>query len=400
MPDVGKRGMYEKMKYDVIVVGGGPAGAVAARDCARAGLETILLEKEYFPRSKPCAGGVTVAAMNLLDNPIPPEVVEARCTSFRSFYGDRCVDFDIGREFMVMVSREVFDLWLVSLAQSAGAEVRQGEKVTSVDVDGEGVAVRTSTGAYSGRMVIGADGVNSTVAKIVRRPFQRNELAFCVCSDITAEEHEDQWQEGIEIHYGPLPMSYSWVFPKRGRLSVGMGGWLSGVTNCKEAYRHFLRERGLFQEQGIRGHHIPLGGIPRPTVGDRVILAGDAAGYADPFTGEGIRYAIASGRLAAAAAVSLISRDVLLNRQNLGVYERNCYHQFGADLKTALFIARLFQHFPKALFGMYFSCREPFQKSLEILQGRIGYRQFYRWLLWHTPGLIRRWAAPETATQA
>lgn len=388
------------MIYDVIVVGGGPAGAIAARDCARAGLETIILEKEYFPRPKPCAGGVTVAAMNYLDIPIPSEVVEARCSSFRSFYDHRYVELDLEQEFMVVVSREVFDLWLVSLAQSAGAELKQGEKVSSIDVDGKGVTVRTSTRAYYGRLVIGADGVNSTVAKIVRKPFNKRDLAFCVCSDVATDEQEGFWREGIEIHYGPMPMSYSWVFPKRGRLSVGVGGWLSGVTNMKDVFRHFLRERGLSQEQGFRGRHIPLGGIPRPTVNERVILVGDAAGYADPFTGEGIRYAIASGHIAADAAISLIPGGASLNRHNLGVYERNCYNEFGADLKTALFIARLFQHFPKALFGMYFSCREPFQKSLEILQGRIGYHQFYRWLLWRAPGLIHRWATPETARRA
>lgn len=388
------------MKYDVIVAGGGPAGAVAARDCARAGLETIILEKEYFPRPKPCAGGVTVAAMNLLDTPVPPEVVEARCTSFQSFYGQRQVQIDLEQEYMVVVSREVFDLWLVSLAQSAGAELRQGEKVTSVDVEARGVTVRTSGGAYSGRLVIGADGVNSTVAKAVREPYKKRELALCVCSDIATGEPGGGWQEGIEIHYGPLPMSYSWVFPKKGRISVGVGGWLSSMTNIRDVFRHFLREKGLHVEQGPRGHGIPLGGMARPTVNERIILAGDAAGYADPFTGEGIRYAIASGRLAAATASTLISGGASLSRQNLGAYERNCYNEFGAELRTALFVARMFQHFPKALFGMYFSCREPFEKSLEILQGKMEYRQLYRWLLWHAPSLLRRRAAPETASQA
>lgn len=388
------------LNYDVIVVGGGPAGAVAARDCAKAGLETIILEKEYLPRPKPCAGGVTVAAMKYLDMPIPPEVVEARCSSFRSFYGQRSMELELEQEFMVVVSREVFDLWLVSLAQSAGVELRQGEKVSSIDVDGKGVTVRTSNQAYHGRLVIGADGVNSTVAKIVRSPFKRKDLALCICTDIVTDDHKGLWREGIDIYYGPMPMSYSWIFPKRDRLSVGVGGWLSSVSNLKDVFKHFLRERGMSQEQDIRGRHIPLGGISRPTVGERVILVGDAAGYADPFTGEGIRYAIASGHMAAGAASSLISSGASLNRQNLGVYERNCYNEFGADLKSALLIARLFQYFPKALFGMYFSCREPFQKSLEILQGRTGYREFYHWMLWHAPGLLHRWATAETAGQA
>ncbi|MDD4237668.1 MAG: geranylgeranyl reductase family protein [Desulfotomaculaceae bacterium] len=378
------------MRYDVIVVGGGPAGAVAARDCARAGLETIILEKEYHPRPKTCAGGITAAAISLLDTAIPPEIVEARCSSFRGFYGDRVVESDQEQDFMVLVSREIFDLWLVSLAQSAGAELKQGECVTAVTAGEREVTVSTTKGDYTGLMVIGADGVNSMVAKIVRKPFNKKDLAFCVCADVLRGEEEGSWRESIEIYYGQLPMGYGWIFPKKGCLSVGMGAWLSNVSGIKEALSNFLRERGMSGEQRLKGGFIPLGGMARPAVSDRVILAGDAAGYADPFTGEGIRYAIASGRLAAATAASLIARGVPLTRLNLGVYERNCYQQFGSDLKASLFIARMFQHFPKALFGMYFSCREPFEQSLQILQGKTGYRQFYRWLLWHIPGMLRR----------
>jgi len=358
------------MKYDVIVVGGGPAGSTAARYCAAAGLETLILEKEYFPRVKTCAGGVTVAALNLLEEPVPPEIVESRCTHFYGFYEDEKVAVDMGQEFMVVVSREIFDMWLIGLAQSAGADFKQGQKVTSIDVCADGVTVRTESAAYCGRIVVGADGVNSAVAKMVRRPLQKNDLGFCLCSEVDAAGYDQNWYDGIEIYYGQMPMSYGWVFPKRGRYSVGLGGWLSGAKNFKEVLERFLQKRGLPLEQEIRGHFVPLGGIDRPTVSDRIILAGDAAGYADPFTGEGIRYAVASGRLAAEAANFLISRGVQLDRQNLGVYERNCYRQFGADLKAALFIARQFGKFPKLLLGIYFRCGEPFKNLWRYCKGK------------------------------
>jgi flavin-dependent dehydrogenase len=225
---------------------------------------------------------------------------------------------------------------------------------------------------------------------MVRKPFEKKDLAFCTCSDVVRGAGQGGWREVIEIHYGRVPMGYSWVFPKRGCLSMGMGSWLSNASGLKESFSNFLKEKGIPGEPKIKGGLIPLGGFTRPTVSDRVILAGDAAGYTDPFTGEGIRYAIASGRLAAATAVSLFSRGIPLTRVNLGIYERNCYQQFGSELKAALFTARMFYHFPKTLFNMYFSCREPFEQSLQILLGQTGYRQFYRWLLWHTPGLLRR----------
>lgn len=375
------------MKHDVIVVGGGPAGAITARDCARSGLKTLILEKEQMPRCKPCAGGVTSAAAGLLDMPIPADIVEARYTSFRSFYENKSMAARTKEEFMVVVARDSFDFWLVKQALKAGADLQQGAKVTSFDIEASGVTVRTEAAVYSGKILVGADGVNSTIAKGVRSPYKKGELAFCVCADIPAVGQDIGGSGEIEIHYGPLPMSYSWFFPKRNSLSVGVGGWISEKSDIRETLKHFMNKMGI-QNREIKGHSIPLGGYRRPAAGERIILVGDAAGYADPLTGEGIRYAVASGRLAAAAISFLIKNGSTLSRQSLMLYERNCYQSFGADLGAALMIARCFRSFPGVLFGIYFNTSEPFQKSLEVLQGRIGYRQYYRWLLRQLPGIL------------
>lgn len=380
------------MKYDVVIAGAGPAGAVAALECARTGLRVLILEKEELPRYKTCAGGVTAAAADLLGCAIPDEIIEARCSSFKGFYGSKCIHINTEKEFMYIVSRDKFDYWLVNAAVRAGACLREGEKVASFDVSPENVTVRTQNAAYSGRLLIGADGVNSKIAKMIRGPLGRDDLAFCVCADCSADKN-NYTQNEIEIQYGPLPMSYSWIFPKRGAVSVGIGGWAAEAPGLKAALYSFMDRRGI-NKQALRGHSIPLGGIRRITVGDRVILVGDAAGFADPFTGEGIRYAIASGQLAAKTAAALIMENKSLKRQNLLTYEKSCYSAFGADLRAAMSVARVFQNRPGILFGLYFNSHEPFQKSLEILQGRIGYQNFYHWFIPHLPGMLLRWAAP------
>lgn len=386
-------GGYELMKYDVIIAGAGPAGAMAALECARSGLSVLIIEKEHLPRSKTCAGGVTAAAVNLLGCRIPDEIIEARCSTFLGYYGTKSIRINTEKEFMFVVSRDKFDFWLVKMALQAGAALREGEKVTSFDINSDGVTVKTQFSGYAGRLLIGADGVNSTIAKAIRGPFRKTDLALCLCADCDIPDHRNFNRGQIEIHYGPLPMSYSWLFPKNDSISCGMGGWFSEASALKSALYGFMEKRGI-KKQPVRGHGIPLGGISRVTVGDRVLLAGDAAGYADPFTGEGIRYAIASGRLAAKAVSYLIMKGMDLKKQNFAIYEKSCYRAFGADLRAAMAIARIFQNRPDILFGLYFNSHEPFKKSLEILQGRIGYQNYFRWFIPHIPLMLLRRSAP------
>lgn len=374
------------MKCDVIVAGGGPAGAAAARLFAESGLHTLVLEKQYFPRPKACAGGVSAAALKLIGTPLPPRLVEANCSSVRGYFGPHAVHVKTKQDFMMLVTRELFDQWLISLAQAAGAEVRQGEKVVEVETSAGGVTVRTGTGFYRGRILIGADGVNSAVARTVRPPFTKRDLGFCVCSEIPVDR---KFPGGsVEIYHGPTPMSYGWVFPKKETVSAGIGGWLCGIPGTVQAFRNFLRDRGLPEESRARGHHIPLGGLSHPTVADGVILAGDAAGFADPFTGEGIRYAIASGQLAARVAAPLIKAGAPLGKKNLHSYEKLCYNFFGRELKASLYVARLFGLFPHVFQKLFFKRQEPFQKLLEVIAGDSDYRGVFRWLLWNGPRLL------------
>ncbi len=367
------------MKYDVIVVGGGPAGATAARECAARGLATLLLEKEQYPRFKPCAGGVTAAALKLLGTDLPADNIEASCSVFQAYCRDTSIEVELDNDFMIVTSRDIFDHWLAGLAQAAGATVRQGETVKIIESSADGVRVYTAAGCtYEGHVLIGADGVNGISAKYVRGPWKKGELAFCACAEVPAAGQRYTQLKTAEVYYGPEILSYRWVFPKRETLSVGFGGWLYGKKNARKVLEEFIIDKGLKLKGKIRGHHIPLGGINRQVVADRVLLAGDAAGFADPLTGEGIRYAIHSGKLAAETLSRLFAAGLAPTAQNLyKTYARACHRAFGKDLAAVYLLCRMVKRFPRTV-DRFFGGKGPFYKFLEIVTGKARYSDIYR----------------------
>ena len=145
-------------RYDVIIVGAGPAGSTAARHCGLKGLKTLLLEKEKIPRYKPCAGGITFAAVKELDFDIPEELIERKCHGMRIHF-KKCKNRVTEEHPLVyMVTRSVFDEYLVEKSVAAGAEIRDSETCISVATDREKVSISTSKGEYRANIVIGADG--------------------------------------------------------------------------------------------------------------------------------------------------------------------------------------------------------------------------------------------------
>ncbi len=323
------------MIYDVIVVGGGPAGATAAEDLARAGRSVALIDRSG--RIKPCGGAIPPRLIE--DFGIPDSQLVAKINTARMISPThRHVDIPIENGFVGMVDREHFDEFLRKRAVSAGAHRNTGTfKRIERDGDGTHVVFRDKISgnevALTGRIVIGADGARSDVARqevpggeeipyviayheIIKAPEGRN-----ATEDIPGETSFYDPKRCDVVYDGAIsPDFYGWVFPHGAQASVGMGTGKDGV-DLKKATADLRVASGLDACETIRkeGAPIPLKPLDRWDNGRDVVLAGDAAGVVAPSSGEGIYYAMVGGRVAAMAAEATLAsgrvRDLQLARK-------------------------------------------------------------------------------------
>ncbi|MDF2231519.1 geranylgeranyl diphosphate reductase [Albimonas sp. CAU 1670] len=319
MPDA----PLDRPDFDVVVIGGGPAGAVAAEDLARAGRRVALLDRGG--RIKPCGGAVPPRLLR--DFAIPDDQVVARVSTARmiSPSGAR-VDIPIENGFVGMVDRGPFDEFLRTRAEAAGAvRLRGAFRRLERDETGLKVLWRDANGERetSARLAVGADGARSDVARQEVPGGDAIPYVIAYHEVIAAPATEGAYDPGRcdVIYDGRIsPDFYGWVFPHGGQASVGMGTGVRGV-DLKAATAALRAEAGLAGCETLRreGAPIPLKPLPRWDNGRDVVLAGDAAGVVAPSSGEGIYYAMVGGRCAAQAAEATLAsgraRDLRLARK-------------------------------------------------------------------------------------
>ncbi len=297
--------------FDVVVVGGGPAGTTAANDLVTRGRRVLLLDRAG--RIKPCGGAVPPELLKEFDVPESLLVNRVHAARMISPKG-RHVDMPVEDGWVGMVDRDVFDQWLRDRAGANGVERRTGlfdhitrdaAGIATVHyIDGQsrhGVPATVRT-----RMVIGADGA---LSKVARQEIKRADEGRCVFAYHEIIESPTVVSDGFvpdrcDVFYqGKVsPDFYGWIFPHGATTSVGTGTFQQGF-GMKEAVKELRRATGLADCVTIRREGAPIPLTPLPLWDNQrdVVLAGDAAGVVAPASGEGIYYAMAGGRFAAAA---------------------------------------------------------------------------------------------------
>ena len=336
------------MRYDVVVVGGGPSGATAAEDLARAGRKVAMLDRDG--RIKPCGGAVPPRLID--DFHIPESQIVAKISTARMISPtQRSVDIPIENGYVGMVDREHFDEFLRVRANMAGADRFTGTFLRiERDEDGATVLYRDKATKEERRLdtklIIGADGARSNVARAEVDGGDTIPYVIAYHEIIKAPDAIGQYDpERCDVIYdGAIsPDFYGWVFPHGKSASVGMGTGIDGV-DLKQATADLRVASGLSECETIRreGAPIPLKPLDKWDNGQDVVLAGDAAGVVAPSSGEGIYYAMAGGRVAATAAQACLAsgrvKDLALARKLFMKEHKNVFRALRA-MQDAYYIS-------------------------------------------------------------
>lgn len=297
------------MIYDAVIVGAGPAGACAGYWLAAAGLKTALVDRRKFPREKLCGGLLTYKTVDMLRAILPVEGIPKYGISASHVFhhGQSVASFQLLSEAYT-VRRSQFDTLLVEVAEKQGVHAYLGESLQAIDFAQKEVRL---SGGHSLRysVLIGADGALSRVRQFAGLP--KNEMGFCVESHVPWKllRNSDHLRNGgIEIYYGDYPDGYGWTFPCEDSAAVGVGNLAQGMMEKEilTQYQKFLADVLIATDIKPAGAYLPSGtsvvlGAPPY---ENLCLIGDAAGLIDPFTGEGIYYALLSAKTVADSIVS------------------------------------------------------------------------------------------------
>jgi geranylgeranyl reductase family protein len=385
------------MKYEVVIVGAGPAGSTAAKFLSEKGMKVLLIDKDKFPRDKPCGGGIPCRVFDRFPYAKDKNLIESYSYggfAFSSSLKHRAA-IKNSNPIVAMVVRKKFDMGLVEKAIDAGADFVDGKAVTDVKISDEiSKVVLDDKSEIDSEIIVGADGVWSTVAKKSGLITGKKQLGMCVFKEY------DLGEEAINELFGKEKMcyihlkfqdlqGYGWVFPKKQHVNIGIGRISPRIDlpenrkNLLKIYKKYidtLKKTKVIPEdlriERCKGGALPVVPLDK-TYGNRVLLCGDSGGLINPLSGEGIYYAMSTAEIAAGVIIEAIeSGDT--SEQFLSRYQTNWKNDFGRDIKILLRLSKNWGSGNEKLVEFASRDSKLAELTLGILNGRLSISQ-YKW---------------------
>jgi geranylgeranyl reductase family protein len=406
--------MSANFDAEVIVAGAGPAGATAAARLAEAGVRVLLVERSALPRNKPCGGGLSARVLTRF--PWARDIfarVDTHAVSELYLEGPSGAVFRMTSPTpaVLLIRRLEFDGALARRAVDAGATLEAPVEIGQASQDADGVTLRTRDGrSLRAPIVIAADGVNSVIAR--RLGMNPGWPAANVALDMMEEAPQANLRASepgtLSVFYGfGGAHGYAYIFPKVAHVNVGIGYLLSyfrervarAPYDLQREFVAYLRDRGMVEGESERRFFtpfmIPVGGPLRTTAEGRVLLAGDAGGFVNGFSAEGIYYAMVTGELAASAVLAARQGSTIAPDRARRLYVRAWRAEIGAELRDSVLIQRYLFRTRDRMDGIVSAAnsRPEFSQWLvDYASGRMTYLEARRRLVSRFPRLVPKLA--------
>ena len=342
------------------------------------GMDVLVVEKKKLPRYKPCGGALTRRVISVLPFDISSVIEDFTHTAILNVQNETIYQRTNNNPIIAMVMRDRFDAFLIQKAEDSGTTILDDSSFISLSEKNGYSVVQTSKGSHKARIIVGADGVNSRVSRVLGLTNQFDRMS-AIEAEIVPGDHGimDQYRQTAVFDLGIIPRGYGWVFPKKEHLSVGV----LTSANSRRRLRHYLNTyikcKGLGREVSIRSvyaHSIPHSPDKTNTYANQKgLLVGDSTGMVDPITGEGIYYAVWGANIAAGSILRYFS-----NKRPIEAYDTDLKREMLYDLTCAGKLAFILYRIPSIAYRVLKAHGNRIGAShLDIITGRKTYGELF-----------------------